>query len=116
MAGAAGGGRPRSHHCFSHLQGETNRARVAGRSDTGLCSGCTAVRVNAGQFELDRLAYGGTAVQTGSLHEAAGDGEIAPGLFESARIDEKETRRGEGTPGSSAVGRQILERRPKQEK
>lgn len=113
MVGAAEEADPDLIIVSATYRGKQIAARVAGRLDTGLCSGCTAVRVNAGQFELDRLAYGGTAVQTVACTRRPAMVTIAPGLFESARITEGKPGEVKELPAPLPSVVKVLERRPK---
>ena len=113
MVGAAEEADPDLIIVSATYRGKQIAARVAGRLDTGLCSGCTAVRVNAGQFELDRLAYGGTAVQTVACTRRPAMVTIAPGLFESARITKRKPGEVKELPAPLPSVVKVLERRPK---
>lgn len=63
--------------------GKDLAARIAARLDTGLCSNCMGIRFNETQktFEMDRLAYGGIAIQKVTCTSRPAMATFPPGTF-----------------------------------
>jgi electron transfer flavoprotein alpha subunit len=90
-------------------------ARIAARLKTGLCSGCTALQWDqAGKVLLmERLVFGGAAVQTVTCLTRPQMATIAPRTFEAAapRADRDGQVRELAAPSPGRV--KIVERKPK---
>ncbi len=97
-------------------RGKEMAARLAARLHCGLCSSCTALSFDkgAGTFVMERLAYGGAAIQ--KLHSAAKPVivTVPPRSFAAAQpLDgRKGTTRELPSPPPSAV--KIIARKPKE--
>jgi electron transfer flavoprotein alpha subunit len=67
-------------------RGKDLGARLAARLETGLCSNCTAVTWNGQEncLEMERLAYGGAAVQTVRCRTRPAMAAVVPGVAEPA--------------------------------
>lgn len=68
------------------LRGRDMAARIAARLDTGLCSQCTALRFDeqTGWLEMERLIFGGAAIQKVKCQKRPQMATIAPRVFEPA--------------------------------
>lgn len=68
-------------------RGRDLAARVAARLDTGLCSGCTALRYDRASktLEAERPAYGGAAVQKVAFTSRPAMATIPPRTFEPTK-------------------------------
>jgi len=98
------------------MQGKDMAARIATRLNTGLCSECIALHLadDGTTLEMERLAYGGAAVQKVSCITRPVMATIPPKTYEPASQDSP----GEGTmrtlsaPAPSPL--RVLERKPKE--
>jgi electron transfer flavoprotein alpha subunit len=96
------------------LKGRELAARIAARLNTGLCSNCIALEFDKddGTLRMERLIYGGAALQTVTCSTRPAMATIPPGTYEPAAADGE----GNGTvralpaPPPSAV--QVIERKP----
>ena len=71
------------------MRGREMAARLAQKLNTGLCSGCINLSVNqSGQLEMQRLIYGGAAVQTVVCTGTPQMAAIPPRTFEPAPYQE----------------------------
>jgi len=90
-------------------------ARIAARLNTGLCSGCTALKLDeTGKILImERLVFGGAAVQTVSCSTRPQMATIAPRTFAPAApvADRKGQIRELASPPPGLV--KIMERKPK---
>jgi len=90
-------------------------ARIAARLNTGLCSGCTALKLDETQKTLvmERLVFGGAAVQTVTCLARPQMATIAPRTFAAAapKGDRTGQVRELAAPPSGLV--KIIERKPK---
>jgi electron transfer flavoprotein alpha subunit len=88
-------------------------ARIAARLNTGLCSGCTALKLEGNSLVMERLVYGGAAVQTVTCKTRPQMATIAPRTF--APAVQADGRTGEirelSSPAPGLV--KIIERKPK---
>ena len=68
-------------------RGKDLAARIAARLNAGLCSGCIALYFieEVGEIIMERLAYGGAAVQRVAASGRPVMATISPGTFEQAR-------------------------------
>jgi len=96
-------------------RGKEMAARIAGRLNTGLCSGCIALHLdeNGKQLIMERLVFGGAAVQTVTCLTRPQMAAIAPRTFAPAAPQEERTGqvRELAAPQPSLV--RIIERKPK---
>lgn len=88
-------------------------ARVASRLNTGLCSECIKIYFSEkdGTFEMERLIFGGAAVEKVVCLSRPVMATVSPGTYEAAGVDtarEGRIKEIEGTPQSSC---RVLERR-----
>jgi len=99
-------------------RGKDLAARVAVGLDAGLCSGCTALRWDhaSKSLEMERLLYGGAAVQRITPLSFPLLATVPPGTFHpgSSNPDREARIRRLPTPPSSPVA--VLERKPKEKK
>jgi len=96
-------------------RGKDMAARLAARLQTGLCSNCIALRrEDNGAIIMERLAYGGVAVQQVACPSRPVMATIPPRTFASASPESgrQGTSRKLAPPSSSAV--RILERKTKE--
>lgn len=98
------------------LRAKEIAARVASRLDAGLCSDCIAFSFNPEQqrLEMERLVYGGAAVQTVAAQSRPQMATLAPHSFEPAQRQEGRTGKIRELPPTAAGAVKIIERRPKQ--
>ena len=94
-------------------RGKELAARVAARVDAGLCSNCMSLNYNqeSRTLEMERLAYGGAAVQKVTCKTRPVMATIPPGIYEPAAAEDG--RKGQirtlaAAPSSTVT---ILERR-----
>jgi Electron transfer flavoprotein, alpha subunit len=96
-------------------RGKEMAARIAASLETGLCSGCTALKLDETNqvLVMERLVYGGAAVQTVTCPTRPQMATIAPRTFAVAGPvpDRKGSIKELGAPAVSPV--KVLERKPK---
>jgi electron transfer flavoprotein alpha subunit len=101
---------------ISTSRGKELAARLAARLGAGLCSGCTSLSLDkdAGAIVMERLAYGGAAIQKLTSFAKPVVVTVPPRTFEPARpMDGRQGKTRElPSPPPSAV--RILERKPKE--
>lgn len=75
------------------MRGREMAARLAEKLNTGLCSGCINISLNqsTGKLELERLIYGGAAVQTVVCTGTPQMATISPRTFEPSPYQEGHT-------------------------
>lgn len=93
-------------------------ARAASRMNTGLCSECIKLYINEKDrtVEMERLLYGGAAVEKVVCLSRPVVATVPPGTYEAAQVDtarEGRVREMKGTPQSSC---RVLERRVRERK
>jgi electron transfer flavoprotein alpha subunit len=97
-------------------RGKELAARLASRLGAGLCSGCTALAFDkaSGSIRMERLAYGGAAIQKLTSSAKPVIVGVPPRSFEPAQpLDGRQGKTRElPSPPRSAV--KILERKPKE--
>ncbi len=96
-------------------RGKDMAARLAARLETGLCSNCIALhREESGSIIMERLVYGGVAIQQVTCLSRPIMATIPPRTFEPASADpgRKGGMRKLSAPPSSAV--RIMERKTKE--
>ena len=101
---------------ISSARGKEMAARLAARLGAGLCSGCTALAFDkgSGSIRMERLAYGGAAIQKLTPSAKPVVVTLPPRSFEPAQpMDSRQGKTRElPAPPPSAV--KILERKPKE--
>jgi electron transfer flavoprotein alpha subunit len=101
---------------ISSARGKELAARLAGRLNCGLCSSCTALSFDkdAGTVVMERLAYGGAAIQKLTSSARPIIVTVPPRSFEPAQhLDGRQGKTRElPSPPPSAV--RILEKKPKE--
>lgn len=97
------------------LRGKEMAARIAARLNTGLCSGCTALQLEptGEKLEMERLVFGGAAVQTVTCLTRPQMATIAPRTFAAAApVAGRKGQVKELAPPPPGLVK-ILERKPK---
>ncbi|MDH7479275.1 MAG: electron transfer flavoprotein subunit alpha/FixB family protein [Syntrophomonadaceae bacterium] len=91
-------------------------ARVASRLDVGLCSDCIAFNFDQQQrrLEMERLVYGGAAIQTVAALSRPGMATLPPRSFEPAQRLEGRSGTVRELPPPPAGAVKVVERRPRQ--
>jgi len=101
---------------ISSARGKELAARLAARIGAGLCSGCTALGFDkgSGSIRMERLAYGGAAIQ--KLTAAAKPVIVAvpPRSFEPAQVVDGRQGKTRELPSPPPSALRILERKPKE--
>lgn len=71
-------------------RGKEIAARLSVKLNTGLCSGCTAITLESGKalLEMDRMAYGGAAIQTVHCTMRPQMATVPPRTFEPVAPEE----------------------------
>jgi len=96
-------------------RGKEMAARIAGRLNTGLCSGCISLRLdeNGQQLVMERLVFGGAAVQTVTCLTRPQMATIAPRTYAASAPQGERTGqiRELAAPPPGLV--RIVERKPK---
>ncbi|SHJ12551.1 electron transfer flavoprotein subunit alpha/FixB family protein [Desulfofundulus thermosubterraneus] len=90
-------------------------SRVAAGLNTGLATGCISVRVDKGNLVMERLVFGGAAVQTVICTTRPQMAAIPPGTYEKAQP--REDRRGQikVVAGNVETKVKVVERRKKEQ-
>ena len=101
---------------ISSARGKELAARLAARLGAGLCSGCTALAFDkgSGSIRMERLAYGGAAIQ--KLTSSAKPVIVAmpPRSFEPAQVMDGRQGKTRELPSPPPSAVRILERKPKE--
>ncbi len=99
-------------------RGRDLAARIAARLDTGLCSGCTALRYDRGSktLEAERPAYGGAAVQRVAFTSRPATATIPPRTFEPAKEQSGRDGKVLELPGAPPSPVRIIEKKAKERK
>ena len=97
-------------------RGKDMAARIAARLDVGLCSSCIALNFDDGSKSLvmERLAYGGVAVQTVICAARPAMATIPPRTFEKAVPEEGRQGQIRELPAPVPSAAKILERKVKE--
>lgn len=97
----------------STFRGKEIAAHVAAQMRVGLCSGCTALRVDPENriFEMERLAYGGAGVQRVACAARPALAAVVSGVFEKA--EPRAGRKGEirNLPAPPPSDLKVMERK-----
>jgi electron transfer flavoprotein alpha subunit len=96
-------------------RGKELAARIATRLETGLCSSCTALTYDPDRkaVVMERLAYGGTAVQKLTCPTRPVMATIPPGAYEPAMVEEGRSGRTRDLPAPPPSRVKVLERKVK---
>jgi electron transfer flavoprotein alpha subunit len=96
-------------------RGKEIAARVAARLNTGLCSDCSGFELDREQklLKMERLFFGGLAVQTVSCTTRPQMATIPPRTFEPAMVLEGKQGQVRELPPPPPSGIQLLQRTPK---
>ena len=101
---------------ISSARGKELAGRLAARLGAGLCSGCTALAFDkgSGSIRMERLAYGGAAIQ--KLTSSAKPVIVAmpPRSFEPAQVMDGRQGKTRELPSPPPSAVRILERKPKE--
>ncbi len=94
------------------LRGKEMAARIAARLDTGLCSECTAINIDdKGKLQMERLMYGGAAVQKVSISSRPQMATIPPRSYEAAEPQSDRQGQVKSLDPPEASGIQVIERK-----
>ncbi len=97
------------------VRGREIAARIANRLETGLCSNCLKMFFDEqGTLVMERLVYGGAAVQKLTCATRPVMATVPPGTFESAKPEEGREGKVRDLPAPAPSPVKVLERRPKQ--
>lgn len=101
---------------ISSARGKELAARLAARLGAGLCSGCTALAFDkgSGSIRMERLAYGGAAIQKLSSSAKPVIVAVPPRSFESAQVVDGRTGKTRELPSPPPSAVRILEKKPKE--
>ncbi|NLO22056.1 MAG: electron transfer flavoprotein subunit alpha/FixB family protein, partial [Syntrophomonadaceae bacterium] len=114
LAQEAKGADPDIFLIAASLKGKEMAARVAARLDTALCSECTLINLGEqGQLQLERLMYGGAAVQTLSINSRPQMATIPPGSYAAAEPQSSRQGTVRTLEAPTPSGVQIIERKGK---
>ena len=96
-------------------RGKEIAARVAARLNTGLCSDCSGFELDKEKklLKMDRLFFGGLAVQTVMCTARPQMATIPPRTFDPATVQEGRQGTIRELPPAPASGVQVLQRTPK---
>jgi electron transfer flavoprotein alpha subunit len=96
-------------------RGKEMAARIAARLDTGLCSQCTAFSFDeeAGMLAMERLAYGGAAIQKVTCPTRPAMATIPPRTFEPATAEDGRQGQIRELPAPLPSAVRIIERKVK---
>ncbi len=96
------------------LSGKEMAARIAARLDTALCSECSVLNIDEeGQLRMERLMYGGAAIQTVSINSRPQMATIPPGAYEAAPVQSDRPGKVKTLKAPEPSGMQVLERKGK---
>ena len=100
------------------MRGRDLAARIASRLDTGLCSGCAAIRFDKASktFEAERLAYGGAAVQKVAFTARPAIAAIPPRTFEPAKEESGREGQVRELPAAPPSPARVVEKKAKERK
>jgi electron transfer flavoprotein alpha subunit len=100
------------------MRGRDLAARIAERLNTGLCSGCVAIRFDKAlkTFEAERLAYGGAAIQKVAFTRRPAMASIPPRTFEPAKEDSGREGQVRELPAAPSSPARVVEKKAKERK
>jgi electron transfer flavoprotein alpha subunit len=101
---------------ISSARGKELAARLAARLGAGLCSGCTALAFDkgSGSIRMERLAYGGAAIQKLTSSAKPVIVAVPPRSFGPAQVADGRTGNTRELPSPPPSAVRILERKPKE--
>jgi electron transfer flavoprotein alpha subunit len=113
IAEAAKGADPDVFLLAATARGKELAARMATRLETGLCSSCIALDYdeNSKILEMQRLAYGGAALQKLTCLRRPAMATIPPRTFEPAAVQDGREGTVRELPGSPLATLKVLERK-----
>lgn len=96
-------------------RGKEMAARIAARLNTGLCSGCIAINLDKGkkQMVMERMVFGGTAIQTIVCSTKPQMVTIPPRTFDPAPLLEGKKGKVTELPAAPPSPVTVIERTPK---
>ena len=97
-------------------RGKEMAARLAARLNSGLCSSCTALSFDkgAGSLRMERLAYGGAAIQKLTSSVVPVVVTVPPRTFEPAQVMDGRQGKSRELPAPPPSAVKIVERKPKE--
>ncbi len=96
------------------LKGKEMAARIAARLDTALCSECSAMNIDEkGKLQMERLMYGGAAIQTVSISSRPQMATIPPRSYEAAPVQSDRQGNIKTLESPEPSGMQVMERKGK---
>jgi len=100
------------------MRGRDLAARIAAKLDTGLCSGCVAIRFDKASktFEAERFAYGGAAVQKVAFIAKPAMAAIPPRTFEPAKEESGREGQIRELPAAPPSPARVVEKKAKERK
>lgn len=101
---------------ISSARGKELAARLAARLGVGLCSGCTALAFDkgSGSIRMERLAYGGAAIQKLTSSAKPVIVAVPPRSFEPAQAADGRQGKTRELPSPPPSAVRIIERKPKE--
>jgi electron transfer flavoprotein alpha subunit len=101
---------------ISSARGKELAARLAARLGAGLCSGCTALAFDkgSGSIRMERLAYGGAAIQKLTSSAKPVIVAVPPRSFEPAQAADGRQGKTRELPSPPPSAVRVLERKPKE--
>ena len=101
---------------ISSARGKEMAARLAARLGAGLCSGCTALAFDkgSGSIRMERLAYGGAAIQKLSSSAKPVIVAVPPRSFEPAQVVDGRQGKTRELPSPPPSAVRIIEKKPKE--
>lgn len=112
IASEAKGADPDIFLIGANLRGKEMAARIAARLDTALCSDCTLIKLEGkGQLQLERLMYGGAAVQALNINSRPQMATIPPGSYAAAEPQSSRPGKVRTLEAPTPSGVQVIERK-----
>jgi electron transfer flavoprotein alpha subunit len=101
---------------ISSARGKEMAARLAARLGAGLCSGCTALAFDkgSGSIRMERLAYGGAAIQKLIASTKPVIVAVPPRSFEPAQVVDGRQGKTRELPSPPPSAVRIIEKKPKE--
>lgn len=114
IAGAARQKEPDIFLLSATPRGRDMAARIAARLETGLCSGCMSLRLDENKrLIMERMMFGGAAVQTTVCLTRPRMATIPPRTFEPAPAQANRTGKIHELPAPGPGAVKVVERRPR---
>ena len=101
---------------ISSARGKEMAARLAARLGAGLCSGCTELAFDkgSGSIRMERLAYGGAAIQKLTASTKPVIVAVPPRSFEPAQVVDGRQGKTRELPSPPPSAVRIIEKKPKE--